>query len=153
MPAAQPLLLELFTEELPPKALNRLGQAFAEGIAAGLKSRGLLADGSTTTAYATPRRLAVHLSAVLPQGADSEFSEKLMPVGVGLDANGQPTPALQRSSRPRAWRASTSPDSRASRTARTNSSSTAASPRARRWRPPCRRRWKTRWASCPFPRS
>ncbi|OVZ64991.1 MULTISPECIES: glycine--tRNA ligase subunit beta [unclassified Pigmentiphaga] len=94
MPAAQPLLLELFTEELPPKALNRLGQAFAEGIAAGLKSRGLLAEGSTATAYATPRRLAVRLSAVLPQGADSEFSEKLMPVSVGLDANGQPTPAL-----------------------------------------------------------
>ncbi|AZG10045.1 glycine--tRNA ligase subunit beta [Pigmentiphaga sp. H8] len=96
MPAAHPLLLELFTEELPPKALNRLGQAFAEGIAAGLKSRGLLAGGSTTTAYATPRRLAVRLSAVLPQGADSEFSEKLMPVSVGLDASGQPTPALQK---------------------------------------------------------
>jgi len=94
MPAAQPLLLELFTEELPPKALNRLGQAFADGIAAGLKSRGLLADGGTVAAFATPRRLAVRLSAVLAQGADTEFAEKLMPVGVGLDANGRPTPAL-----------------------------------------------------------
>ncbi|VCU69337.1 Glycine--tRNA ligase beta subunit [Pigmentiphaga humi] len=94
MAAAQPLLLELFTEELPPKALNRLGQAFADGIAAGLQARGLLAEGSATTAFATPRRLAVRLSAVLPQAADTEFSEKLMPVSVGLNAEGQATPAL-----------------------------------------------------------
>jgi len=94
MSAAQPLLLELFTEELPPKALNRLGQAFADGIAAGLQSRGLLAGGNAVTAYATPRRLAVHLSAVLPQAADTEYSEKLMPVSVGLTADGQATPAL-----------------------------------------------------------
>ncbi|MDX3904533.1 MAG: glycine--tRNA ligase subunit beta [Pigmentiphaga sp.] len=94
MPAALPLLLELFTEELPPKALNRLGLAFADGIAAGLQSRGLLADDNTATAYATPRRLAVRLSAVLAQAADTEFSEKLMPVSVGLTPDGQATPAL-----------------------------------------------------------
>ena len=89
-----PLLLELFTEELPPKALNRLGQAFADGITAGLQSRGLLAEGNTVTAFASPRRLAVRLSAVLAQAADSEYAEKLMPASVGLTADGRATPAL-----------------------------------------------------------
>lgn len=92
--ASLPLLVELFTEELPPKALNRLGQAFADGVAAGLSARGLLADGNTVTPFASPRRLAVRLSAVLAQGADAAFAEKLMPVKVGLTADGQATPAL-----------------------------------------------------------
>ena len=58
------LLVELFTEELPPKALNRLGEAFASGVEAGLRKRGFLEEGSAARAFATPRRLAVSISAV-----------------------------------------------------------------------------------------
>lgn len=92
--ATQPLLVELFTEELPPKALQKLGQAFADGIATRLRQRGLLPEDSVVSTYATPRRLAVHLSAVPGQAADQPYTEKLMPVAVGLTADGQPTPAL-----------------------------------------------------------
>ncbi|ARP87602.1 glycine--tRNA ligase subunit beta [Bordetella genomosp. 9] len=90
----RPLLVELLTEELPPKALRRLGDAFAEGIRQGLASRNLLAQDCRVQPYATPRRLAVHLSAVRAQAPDQEFAEKLMPVKVGLDADGRATPAL-----------------------------------------------------------
>lgn len=90
----RPLLVELLTEELPPKALRKLGDAFAQGIRQGLESRGLLAAGCVAQPYATPRRLAVHLSAVLAQAPDQAYAEKLMPVKVGLDAEGRPTPAL-----------------------------------------------------------
>jgi len=90
----RPLLVELLTEELPPKALQKLGQAFAEGVRATLHKHGLLAGGCQATAYATPRRLAVRLSQVLDQAPDQDYAEKLMPVKVGLDADGSPTPAL-----------------------------------------------------------
>ena len=89
-----PLLVELLTEELPPKALQKLGQAFAEGLRATLHKHGLLADGCDVAAYATPRRLAVRLSQVRGQAPDQAYAEKLMPVKVGLDADGKPTPAL-----------------------------------------------------------
>ncbi len=46
------------------------------------------------TAYASPRRLAAHITAVLAASADKAVSQKLMPVAVGLEADGQPTPAL-----------------------------------------------------------
>ncbi|MBC7943792.1 MAG: glycine--tRNA ligase subunit beta [Burkholderiales bacterium] len=88
------LLVELLTEELPPKALRQLGAAFAEGLAAGLKERGFLTDDSTSLPYATPRRLAVTINAVRKQSLDHEFERKLMPVKVGLDAEGKPTPTL-----------------------------------------------------------
>ncbi|MBO9356399.1 glycine--tRNA ligase subunit beta [Bordetella petrii] len=89
-----PLLVELLTEELPPKALQKLGQAFAEGVRATLHKHGLLADGCEVAAFATPRRLAVRLSQVRGQAPDQNYAEKLMPVKVGLDADGSPTPAL-----------------------------------------------------------
>src|SRR5690606_35187662 len=89
-----PLLVELLTEELPPKALQKLGQAFAEGLRGTLHKHGLLADGCDVAAYATPRRLAVRLSQVRGQAPDQAYAEKLMPVKVGLDADGKPTPAL-----------------------------------------------------------
>ena len=92
--SSRPLLIELFTEELPPKALLRLGQAFAQGLEDGLAQHGLLAKGSLTTPFASPRRLAARLSAVLAEAPARAFSEKLMPVKVGLDAQGKPTPAL-----------------------------------------------------------
>ncbi len=90
------LLVELLTEELPPKALNRLGQSFAQGIANGLIERHLCASDSVVTAYATPRRLAVHITDVLAQAPEQSFSEKLMPIKVALDANGHATPALEK---------------------------------------------------------
>ncbi|MFZ2541479.1 MAG: glycine--tRNA ligase subunit beta [Gallionella sp.] len=88
------LLVELFVEELPPKSLKILGDSFAEVLVANLKSQGLAANDVVVTAYATPRRLAVHVTNVAAQAADRQVSKKLMPVAVGLDANGQPTPAL-----------------------------------------------------------
>ena len=88
------LLLELFVEELPPKALKKLGDAFAGVLFEQLQSQGLATADSQLTAYASPRRLAAHITAVLSQGADKLVSQKLMPVAVGLDATGQATPAL-----------------------------------------------------------
>ncbi|GAA0777749.1 glycine--tRNA ligase subunit beta [Castellaniella ginsengisoli] len=93
-PDIRPLIIELVTEELPPKALNALGQAFAEGIRKTLGALGLLADAGDGVAYATPRRLAVRLDAVLGQAPDQAYAEKLMPAAIGLDAAGAPTPAL-----------------------------------------------------------
>ena len=64
------LLIELFTEELPPKSLRRLGDAFSEGIYSTLKAAGLLSENSFATGYATPRRLAVQITNVLSQAPD-----------------------------------------------------------------------------------
>ncbi len=88
------LLVELFVEELPPKVLKKLGESFAGTILEVLKAQALTADNSTVTAYASPRRLAVHITAVSSQAEDKAVSQKLMPVTVGLDANGSATPAL-----------------------------------------------------------
>ncbi len=88
------LLLELFVEELPPKALKKLGDAFAGVLFEQLQSQGLATADSQLTAYASPRRLAAHITAVLSQAADKLVSQKLMPVAVGLDSAGQATPAL-----------------------------------------------------------
>ena len=90
----QNLLVELFVEELPPKALKKLGDALAGVLFDQLKAQGLTTAGSTFTPFASPRRLAVHVSAVSAQAADKAVSQKLMPVSVGLDASGKATPAL-----------------------------------------------------------
>ena len=90
----QPLLVELFTEELPPKALNQLGQAFAQGLQKVLGEQSLLAEGCELRAYATPRRLAAWFSAVHKQADDQPFTEKLMPAHIGLTEDGQIAPAL-----------------------------------------------------------
>ncbi|MES2842652.1 MAG: glycine--tRNA ligase subunit beta [Pseudomonadota bacterium] len=91
---AQNLLVELFVEELPPKALKKLGDAFASVLADQLKAQGLAPADAVVTAFASPRRLAAHVTGVLARAADKAVSQKLMPVNVGLDASGQPTPAL-----------------------------------------------------------
>jgi glycyl-tRNA synthetase beta chain len=91
---AATLLVELFTEELPPKALKKLGEAFADGIAAGLSSRDFLEAGSVVTGYATPRRLAVAITGVRAIAPDKAFKEKLLPVNLAFDGDGKPTPAL-----------------------------------------------------------
>ena len=92
--SAQNLLLELFVEELPPKALKKLGESFAASLAVSLRQSGLAAETAVVTAYASPRRLAAHLTGVLAVAADKPVGQKLMPVAVGLDASGNATPAL-----------------------------------------------------------
>ena len=88
------LLVELFVEELPPKALKKLGEVFAQTLAQSLKNSGLVASTATITAYASPRRLAAHVTEVAALAADKAVAQKLMPASVGLDANGNATPAL-----------------------------------------------------------
>ena len=92
--STQNLLVELFVEELPPKALKKLGEAFAGTLFEQLKTQGLTADDSVVTPYASPRRLAAHITHVAAKAADKAVQQKLMPVSVALDAQGQPTPAL-----------------------------------------------------------
>jgi len=94
MSTAKNLLVELFVEELPPKALKKLGESFANVLFESLKAQGLATSESKVTAFASPRRLGAHVTSVAAQAADKPLSQKLMPVSVGLDANGQPTPAL-----------------------------------------------------------
>ncbi len=88
------LLVELFVEELPPKALKKLGEAFASVLAESLKAQGLAAADAAVTSYASPRRLAVQVAGVAAKAADRSAQTKLMPAAVGLDAAGQATPAL-----------------------------------------------------------
>jgi glycyl-tRNA synthetase beta chain len=88
------LLVELFVEELPPKALKKLGGAFASVLFEQLNLQGLATAESKLTSFASPRRLAAHVTAVASMAADKSVSQKLMPVSVGLDASGNPTPAL-----------------------------------------------------------
>ncbi len=92
--SASNLLVELFVEELPPKALKKLGESFALVLADSLRSQGLASADSVATAFASPRRLAVHVTAVLAKAADQSVQQKLMPASVGLNAEGQATPAL-----------------------------------------------------------
>lgn len=90
----QNLLVELFVEELPPKALKKLGESFSSTLFETLKLQGLSTDNSIVTSFATPRRLAAHITSIEAQAKDKQISQKLMPVSVGLDANGNATPAL-----------------------------------------------------------
>jgi glycyl-tRNA synthetase beta chain len=90
----QNLLVELFVEELPPKALKKLGDAFAVVLHEQLKAQGVCGAESVLTSFASPRRLAAHITAVAAKGVDKAVSQKLMPVAVGLDAGGHATPAL-----------------------------------------------------------
>jgi glycyl-tRNA synthetase beta chain len=82
----QSLLVELNTEELPPKALKNLSEAFASGLAKGLRDRQFLSDDSVVTAFGAPRRLAVHITHVLARSPDQPFRQKLMPLAVARDA-------------------------------------------------------------------
>ncbi|MDR3159457.1 MAG: glycine--tRNA ligase subunit beta [Zoogloeaceae bacterium] len=88
------LLVEIFVEELPPKALQKLGDAFADTLLETLRASDLAFAASLVTAYATPRRLAARVTEVASAAADQVVAQKLMPVAVGLDASGNPTPAL-----------------------------------------------------------
>ena len=93
--SAHSLLVEIRTEELPPKALARLGRSFGEALRAGLDREGLLADESAMRWFATPRRLAVHLTHVRDTAPDKSVEVQGPSVKAGRDAEGRPTPALQ----------------------------------------------------------
>ena len=83
------LLVELLTEELPPKALSKLGEVFSAQIHAGLAARKLLTAGDQYQWFATPRRLAIVVPGVLAVAPDASVTEKIMPVNVALDASPQ----------------------------------------------------------------
>lgn len=89
-----PLLIELFVEELPPKALKKLGQAFASHLSSSLAAQGLCGQNAPTTVFASPRRLGALIEGVAAQGQDQSVLQKLMPAAVGVAADGSATPAL-----------------------------------------------------------
>jgi len=92
----QTLLVELLTEELPPKALTRLADAFAASIFNVLKARDFLAEDAKLTTYATPRRLALTITKVSDTSPDKPIRVKVLPVSVALDASGNPSAPLKK---------------------------------------------------------
>jgi glycyl-tRNA synthetase beta chain len=90
------LLVELFTEELPPKALSSLGVSFSGGLRDELVAAGFAPAASVAKSFATPRRLAVLIPGVLAESPGRKETKKLMPAKVAFDAAGQPTAALQK---------------------------------------------------------
>ena len=90
------LLVELFTEELPPKSLKRLGDSFAQSIFQCLSQDHLVNQSATSQSFASPRRLAVLISAVLEQAPDYPVREKLLPTSIAFDENGQASAPLQK---------------------------------------------------------
>ncbi len=91
---APSLLIELGTEELPPKALDDLGAAFTNAICEGLDKRGVAADIAAARTYNSPRRLAVWIPGVASAQPDQQHERRGPAVNAGLDANGEPTRAL-----------------------------------------------------------
>ena len=91
---SETLLVELLTEELPPKALKQLGEAFAAQLRSVLASRHFLGPDSTVGFYATPRRLAVRLTSVLAHSPSRSETKRLMPSKVGFNPDGKPSAAL-----------------------------------------------------------
>ena len=88
------LLIEIFTEELPPKALKNLGEHFALPIFNHLKANDFLTESADFQGFATPRRLAVLINGVLKVSPPKTIRQKLMPTKIGLDSNGNKTAAL-----------------------------------------------------------
>jgi len=95
MAEGKSLLVELGTEELPPRALDALGAAFLHGIAEGLAKAGVGAAFEAARAYVTPRRLAVHIPDVALVQPAQTLERRGPAVAAGLDADGEPTPALR----------------------------------------------------------
>jgi len=94
--SAKPLLIELFTEELPPKVLKKLGEAFARGIWQELAFAELVPDSSEYASFATPRRLGVRIDKVFHEASAKAIKEKLMPLAVARDATGAASVALKK---------------------------------------------------------
>ncbi len=88
------LLVELLTEELPPRVLSRLMEAFSKNVFEGLREKNFLAGVAESRPYASPRRLAVLVSGVLDKQPDRVVERKGPAVTTALDAAGNPTPAL-----------------------------------------------------------
>jgi len=88
------LLIELGTEELPPKALDELSAAFLRGVSDGLAKRGIAADLDRATAYASPRRLAVHIPDVAAAQTEQSVERRGPALAAALDKDGQPSKAL-----------------------------------------------------------
>ena len=92
------LLIELLTEELPPKSLRKLSGAFCKGIFEGLKAEGFVAADAVyeqlVTEFATPRRLAVLIKNVADKQSDRIVERKGPAVNSSFNASGQPMPAL-----------------------------------------------------------
>ena len=88
------LLVEFQTEELPPKALKKLSEAFAEGVFHGLRAKHFAEKSSVMTPFGSPRRLGVLVTDILEKSPDETFRQKLVPVKIGLTENGEATPAL-----------------------------------------------------------
>lgn len=87
------LLAEIGTEELPPKALKKLMAAFASGIEDGLTKAGL--EFGTVRPYATPRRLAVHIEALITTQADRLVERRGPALNAAFDGDGLPTKATE----------------------------------------------------------
>src|SRR5690349_22240649 len=94
MSAAKSLLIELGTEELPPKALDELSAAFLRGICDGLARRGIDAGFDQAQAYATPRRLAAYIPAVVAAQPEQALERRGPALNAALDAEGRPSKAL-----------------------------------------------------------
>ena len=89
------LLIELHTEELPPKSLKALSESFANSVLAALKEQAFASANSLCTPYATPRRLALLIREVAAQQPDRVIEKKGPAVASGVDAEGKPTKALE----------------------------------------------------------
>lgn len=89
------LLIELLTEELPPKALERLSTSFADDVFAALREQGLAAEDSVCTPFATPRRLALTVTNVLAQQADRVIERKGPAAAASRNADGKLSKALE----------------------------------------------------------
>jgi glycyl-tRNA synthetase beta chain len=94
MAATASLLVELLTEELPPKALRSLGYAFADALVASLRADGFASADAAFTVYASPRRLGVLAAGVSARAPDREVLVKGPSVKAGIGADGTPTQAL-----------------------------------------------------------
>ena len=88
------LLVELVCEELPPKALKKLGESFASTLVASLHAQGLVGANVLAKSFASPRRLGVHVEGVAAKAADRALQQKLMPAAVAFDKDGNASPAL-----------------------------------------------------------
>jgi len=151
--STQNLLVELFVEELPPKALKKLGESFAGTLAASLKASGLASADAVVTPFASPRRLAVHVTGVAAKAADKSVQQKLMPVAVALTAEGQPTPALLKKLSAVGANASVVPSLKRLPDGKAEALFLDSVVAGARWPTGCRRRWTRRSPSCRSPRS
>lgn len=88
------LLIELLTEELPPKSQKQLGVAFARSVKEFLVKHHLANETSEDSVFSTPRRIGIYLKDVKDEAANQNTSIKLMPASIGFDVSGKPTEAL-----------------------------------------------------------